>query len=82
MENIMVDVLLRRYVPLSILNVKLLGLKYMKDSNNNDDDFAQVYKTFENLTFDKFYRFNSYLFFFKLCVCNYSMHELLVREAY
>ena len=60
----MVDVLLRRYVPLSILNVKLLGLKYIKDSYNNDDDFAQVYKTFKNLTFDKFYRFNSYLFFF------------------
>jgi hypothetical protein len=51
------------YVPLTILNAKLLGLEYMKDLYNNDNDFAQVYKTYENLTFNKFYRFDSYLVF-------------------
>jgi hypothetical protein len=63
MENIVVDAPSRMYVPLIILNVKLLGLEYTKDLYNNDDDFAQFYKTCENLTFNKFYRFDSYLFF-------------------
>jgi hypothetical protein len=38
----------------------------MKDLYNNDNDFAQVYKTYENLTFNKFYRFDSYLVFKKI----------------
>jgi hypothetical protein len=57
---------MQMYVPLTILNAKLLGLEYMKDLYNNDNDFAQVYKTYENLTFNKFYMFDSYLVFKKI----------------
>jgi hypothetical protein len=63
----MVDALSWRYVFLLTLNASLLGFEYVKYLY--DDDFNQVYKACENLTFDKFFRFDGYLFKEKrLCV--------------
>lgn len=59
---IVFDALSRKCALLSILNAKLLRLEYVKDLYNNGDDFDRVCKACENLIFDKFYRFNGYLF--------------------
>lgn len=61
-ENIVDDVLSRRYVVLSTLNVRLFGFEHVKDSYVTNVDFGQVYKTCENSAFDDFYRFYGYLF--------------------
>ena len=82
-ENIVVDVLLKRYVLLSTLNTKLLGFEFVKDLFIEDFDFDQVYVLCEHLAFDKFYRIDGYIFKEKrLCVLNYFLYELLVCEAY
>jgi hypothetical protein len=57
-----VDALSPRYVFFSTLNAKLLGFEHVKDLYDNDIDFIYTYKACENLTFDRFYRFDSYLF--------------------
>ncbi|RVW13085.1 Transposon Ty3-I Gag-Pol polyprotein [Vitis vinifera] len=82
-ENIVADALSRRYVVVSTLNAKLLGIQYVKELYANDDDFASVYGACEKTTFGKFYRLDGYLFKEnRLCVPNSSMRELLVREAH
>jgi len=61
----------------------IIRFEYVKDFYNNDIDFSQVYKPCENSIFDKFYRFDGYLLKKKiLCVHNYSMCELLIREVH
>ena len=69
-ENIVADALSRRYALVSTLNAKLLGFEYVKELYANDDAFASVYGACEKIAFGKFYR---------LCVPNSSMCELLVR---
>ena len=55
----------------------------MKDLYLDDIDFGKVYKACENLTFDKFYKFDGYLFKEKNIICvNCSIHELLIYEAH
>jgi len=68
-ENIVTDVLLQRHLLLSTINTKLLGFEYVKDLYIEDFDFGQVYIVCEHSTFDKFYRFDEYLFKEKSCVC-------------
>ena len=49
----------------------------------DDIDFGKVYKACENLTFDKFYKFDGYLSKEKNIICvNCSIHELLIYEAH
>ena len=48
---------------------KLLGFEYVKDLYSNDPDFANVYGACEKGGFDKFYKFDGFLFREnKLCV--------------
>jgi len=82
-ENIVVDTLSRRHLVFSTLNTTLLGFEHMRDLYIKDVDFFQVYVVCEHSTFDKFYRFDEYLFKEKiLCMPNYSMRELLVPKVY
>ena len=77
------DALSRRYALISKLDAKLLGFEYIKDLYPNDPDFANVYGACEKGGFDKFYKFDDFLFREnKLCVPQSSLRELLVREAY
>jgi len=61
-ENIVVDILSRRYALLSTLNAKLLGFEYVKELDMNDGDFANIFHAYENSAFEKFYRLPEYLF--------------------
>ena len=61
-ENIVADALSRRYTLLASLDAKLLGFEYIKELYENDNDFGSVYHACENITFEKFYRHNGYLF--------------------
>jgi len=82
-ENIVVDTLSRRHLVFSTLNTTLLGFEHMRDLYIKDVDFFQVYVVCEHSTFDKFYRFDEYLFKEKiLCVPNYSMRELVVPKVH
>ena len=82
-ENIVADVLSRRYALVSTLNARLLGFEYVKELYSTDDDFGSMYEACEKSAFGKFYRLDGYLFREnRLCVPNSSMRELLVREAH
>ena len=70
-------------MPLSTLNAKLLGFKYVKELYANDDDFASKYRACEKAAFGKFYKLDGYLFKKnRLCVPDSSMRELLLCEAH
>ena len=79
-ENVVADALSRRYVLLSTLTTKLLGLKELYAS---DDDFGDIYALCEKCGKDDFYRHDGFLFKgSRLCVPQSSVRELLVREAH
>ena len=61
-KNIVIDVLSWGSVLLSSLNARLLELEYVKGLWVDDEDFGQVYKSCKNSRFEKFYKFNGYLF--------------------
>ena len=47
-ENVVVDVLLRRYVLFNTLTSKLLGFKFIKKLYANDGDFSNVFRSCSN----------------------------------
>ncbi|GKV43142.1 hypothetical protein SLEP1_g50475 [Rubroshorea leprosula] len=82
-ENIVADALSRRCTLISTLSAKLLGFEHIKELYANDPDFANVFNAYEKIAFDKFYRHEGYLFREnRLCVPNFSLRELLVRESH
>lgn len=82
-ENLAVDALSQMHALLSTFNARLLGFEFTKELYANDKKFAVVYKAFENVTFDKFYRQYGYLFQVnKLYVPTCSSCELLIMEAH
>jgi len=82
-ENVVADALLRRYVLLNTLNTKLLGFEYIKELYLDDHDFGVIYDTCKVSAKDKYFRHDGFLFKEnKLYVPNYSLRELLVREAH
>ena len=56
----MADALSRRYTLLAYLHAKLLGFEYIKELYDND--FSSVYHACANISFEKFYRHDGYLF--------------------
>jgi len=77
------DALSRRYVLLNTLNSKLLGFEYIKELSLDENDFGSIYDECKVSTNDRFFRHDEFLFKEnKLCVPNYSMRELLVREVH
>ena len=55
----------------------------MKELYEHDSDFGEIFRTCLKHEFNKFYIFEGYLFKEnKLCVPNYSIRELLVREGH
>ena len=82
-ENIVADALSRRYVLLSTLDAKLLGFEHIKELFPLDQDFCDEFRACEQNTVGKFFRHEGFLFREnKLCVPNYSLHDLLVMESH
>ncbi|KAA3479893.1 Transposon Ty3-I Gag-Pol polyprotein [Gossypium australe] len=53
LENVVVDVLSRRYALLTTLDAKLLGFEHMKDLYEHDFDFGNVFAACEKEAFSK-----------------------------
>jgi hypothetical protein len=65
------------------MNTRLLGFDYVKESYDNDYDFARIYNACGHSSSSKFYLMDGYLFKENiLCVLASSLRELLVREAH
>ncbi|KAH9724668.1 Endonuclease [Citrus sinensis] len=82
-ENIVANVFSRRYVLISTLNAKLLGFEHIKELYADDHDFNVEYQACEKTVVSKYLEHDGYLFREnKLCVPNYSLRDLLVRESH
>ncbi|KAF7826402.1 Transposon Ty3-G Gag-Pol polyprotein [Senna tora] len=82
-ENIVADVLSRRYALITTLTSKLLGFEQFKDMYAIDADFSDIYAACEKGAFNKFYRLEGFLFRGnRICVPICSVRELLVRESH
>nr|XP_016480216.1 PREDICTED: uncharacterized protein LOC107801400 [Nicotiana tabacum] len=82
-ENVVADALSRRYVLVSTLTSKLMGFDQIKGLYANDVDFGKI---FADCKLGPFERFNLQDGFFfkenKLCIPNYSLRKVFVREAH
>ncbi|KAG8489262.1 hypothetical protein CXB51_017318 [Gossypium anomalum] len=82
-ENVVADALSRRYTLLTTLDSKLLGFYHMKELYANDEDFGNMYAACENGSFEKFFRYEGFLFKEnRLCIPQGSIRELFVLEAH
>ena len=82
-KNVVAGALLRRYTLINSMNTRLLGFDHIKNLYASDSDFCNVYKAYEKVAFEKFYRYEGQLFREnKLCIPQYSLRELLMREAH
>ena len=83
-ENIVDDILSRRYSLLSTLSSKLMGFEFLKEMYENDDDFDNLFsKGVNGTTINIFYVFCGLLFKKdKLSITKGSYRELLVQEAH
>ena len=82
-ENVVVDILSRRYALITTLSFKLLGFKHLKDLYATNFDFANIFAACEKGAFNKFYRHEGFLFHGnRICVPVCSTRELLVRESH
>ena len=61
----------------------MLGFEYIRDLYVSNSDFGNVYFVCKHAAFQKFHKHDGYLFREnKLCVPNYSMHDVLVHESH
>lgn len=82
-ENVVADVLSRRYALISTLDAKLLGSEHIKELYADDRDFSAEYQACERFASGKYFRHEGYLFREnKLCVPNCSLRDLPVRESH
>jgi len=71
------------HVLFSTLNTRLLGFKHVKELYMDNDDFGRVYGQCEHSTFDKYFRYDKFLFKYKIsCVSKCSLRGLLMREVH
>jgi len=71
------------HVLLNTLNTKLLGFEYVKELYPNDTNFGEIYFQYELVVTNELFRHDRFLFKDKrLCVPNYSLCKLPVREAH
>jgi hypothetical protein len=81
-DNVVVNALSRRYILLSIINIKILGFEYVKDLYADYSDFANVYEACEKLAMINFIDFIIFFRKNKLCKTDNFVHELLVYGAH
>ncbi|XP_071928151.1 uncharacterized protein [Coffea arabica] len=81
--NVVTDTLSRRHPLLAVLDAKLLGFKMLKELYTHDHDFGEVYASCIKNPYGKYFLYNEFLFYVeKLCVPNFSIRDLLIREAH
>lgn len=77
------DELSHIYALISTLSSKLLWFKHIKKIYANDSDVSTAYNACEHYAFQNVYRHDGFLLRdSKLYVPNYSLRQLLVREAH
>jgi len=82
-ENIVVGILLHRYILLNTMNTRLLGFEYVKALYADDFYFAEIYNACGHSGFGKFCLMDGYLFKEnRLCVLASSLRELLIHKAH
>ena len=82
-ENIVADALSRRYTFLTHLDSKIMGFEFIKELYESNNVFANVFAACEKSSFNKFFRYEGFLFKEnKLCIPSCSLRELLTREVH
>jgi hypothetical protein len=83
-DNVVADALSRRNVFLNQLEVKVLGLKNLKEMYNDDPEFLEPYNHCKNgKGWEKYHIHDGFLFRAnRLCVPNSSVILLLLQESH
>ena len=83
-DNVVADVLSRRYNLFTSLSAKILGFEHVKELYTDDTDFGMIYSScLDGKIIDDYYVFHDFLFKkSKLCVPKCFVRELLVKEAH
>ncbi|XP_024016242.1 uncharacterized protein LOC112089725 [Eutrema salsugineum] len=82
-ENIVADVLSRRYTLINTIEEKVMGFEHIKESYEDDPDFSDIYQECQKRVFGLFYLHDGFLFRDKrLCIPHGLMRKLLMRESH
>lgn len=82
-ENVIANVLSRRYSLFTMLNARLLGLEHVKSLYLNDENCGHVYAFTKQGIHDKYFQHDDYLFYrIKLYILKCSLCELLIHKSH
>jgi len=82
-SNVVADALSHRYVLLSTLENKFLGIECINEFYKHDDDFSHIYHMCPRTPSKVYFKHDGYLIKDKrLCILKGSIRRILVKKAY